>query len=82
MSLIGPRPHLRNEYNEYKFWHIRRLSMKPGIACLWQISGRSDIDFNEGVKMDLYYIDNWSLFLDIYIISKVIPNLITGKGAY
>jgi len=82
MSIIGPRPHLRNEYNEYKFWHIRRLSMKPGIACLWQIEGRSDIDFNEGVKMDLYYIDNWSLLLDIKIISKMIPNLITGKGAY
>lgn len=82
MSIIGPRPHLYNEYSEYEFWHVRRLSMKPGIACLWQAEGRSDIDFDRGVKMDLFYIDNWSILLDIKIALKLIPAIITGKGAY
>ncbi len=82
MSIIGPRPHLYDEYSEYEFWHIRRLSMKPGIACLWQAMGRSDIDFDEGVKMDLFYIDNWSLLFDFKLAIKLIPSIISGKGAY
>ncbi|NIA22684.1 MAG: exopolysaccharide biosynthesis polyprenyl glycosylphosphotransferase [Proteobacteria bacterium] len=82
MSIIGPRPHLYNEYSEYEFWHVRRLSMRPGIACLWQVEGRSDIDFDSGVKMDLFYIDNWSILLDLKIALRLIPVIITGKGAY
>ncbi|MFQ5633582.1 MAG: sugar transferase, partial [bacterium] len=74
MSMVGPRPPLQTEVEYYENWHRRKLSVKPGITCLWQINGRNKIsDFNEWVKLDLEYIDNWSLWLDFKILFKTIP---------
>lgn len=81
MSLVGPRP-LPISENKYEPWQRRRLSVKPGLTCLWQVSGRNRIkDFNEWVKLDLAYIDNWSLLLDIKILFKTIPSVLFGVGA-
>ena len=65
MSLVGPRPPLPQEVERYKRWQRRRLSMKPGMTCLWQISGRNQVGFEEWMRLDLKYIDNWSLLLDL-----------------
>ncbi|MDY3846262.1 MAG: sugar transferase [Eubacteriales bacterium] len=82
MSLIGTRPPTYNEYRQYMSHHKRRLSMKPGLTGLWQVSGRSNItDFEEVVKLDLKYIDNWSIFLDIKIIFKTIKVVLSRKGS-
>jgi exopolysaccharide biosynthesis polyprenyl glycosylphosphotransferase len=81
MSLVGPRPPLSNEVVQYDPWQRRRLSMKPGITCLWQIGGRNDISFSRWMEMDLNYIDNWSLWLDTKILAKTIPVVISRKGA-
>jgi exopolysaccharide biosynthesis polyprenyl glycosylphosphotransferase len=82
MSLVGPRPAGPHELIRYESWQRRKLSFKPGITCLWQVNGRNEIhDFDDWVKMDLEYIDNWSLGLDIKILLKTIPAVILGKGA-
>lgn len=81
MSLVGPRPPLSSEVKQYKEWQYRRLSVKPGITCLWQINGRNNIDFDKWMKLDLYYIDNWSFWTDIKIILKTIPAILRCKGA-
>ncbi len=82
MSLIGPRPPLPSEVKKYEPWQRRRLSMRPGITCIWQANGRSKItDFNEWMKLDLEYIDNWSLWLDLKILFKTIPAVLAGSGA-
>ncbi len=82
MSLVGPRPPLPKEVEKYTSSQRRRLSMRPGITCLWQISGRSKIsDFNNWLKLDLEYIDNWSIRLDFKILLKSIPAIIFGVGA-
>lgn len=82
MSLVGPRPPLPKEVKEYDPWHQRRLSMRPGITCIWQVSGRNRIsDFDRWVKMDLDYIDNWSLGLDMKILIKTIPAVLSTSGA-
>ena len=81
MSLVGPRAALPEEVREYTPWQKRRLSVKPGITCLWQISGRNEIDFHEWMRLDLKYIDNWSLWLDIEILLKTIPTVIFCRGA-
>ncbi len=82
MSLVGPRPPLPAEVEHYNNWQRRKLSMRPGITCLWQISGRSDIaDFNEWMRLDLEYIDNWSLWLDIKILLRTLPVVVLSKGA-
>jgi exopolysaccharide biosynthesis polyprenyl glycosylphosphotransferase len=81
MSLVGPRPAGPHELARYESWHRRKLSIKPGITCLWQANGRNKIkDFNEWVKMDLQYIDNWSLWLDMKILLKTIPTVFRGTG--
>jgi exopolysaccharide biosynthesis polyprenyl glycosylphosphotransferase len=81
MSIVGPRPHPVEEAKEYTTWQRRRLSMKPGISGLWQIGGRSNTTFAESMKLDLDYIDNWSLWLDLKILLKTIPAVLLGRGA-
>lgn len=82
MSLVGTRPPTVDEYERYLNYHMRRLSIKPGITGMWQVSGRSDIsDFEQVVKLDLEYIDNWSLLLDFRLILRTIKVVILGKGA-
>jgi len=82
MSLVGPRPPIPWEVEEYDIWQRRRLSVKPGMTCLWQISGRSDMSFEKWMELDLTYIDNWSLWLDFKILAKTIPAVLSGRGAY
>jgi exopolysaccharide biosynthesis polyprenyl glycosylphosphotransferase len=81
MSLVGPRPPMPEEVAAYHRWHRRRLSMKPGLTCLWQISGRNNIDFDRWMQLDLQYIDNWSPSLDFKILLRTIPAVLTGRGA-
>jgi exopolysaccharide biosynthesis polyprenyl glycosylphosphotransferase len=81
MSLVGPRPPIPEEVASYHRWHRRRLSMKPGLTCLWQISGRNNIDFDRWMQLDLQYIDNWSPSLDLKILLRTIPAVLSGRGA-
>lgn len=82
MSLVGPRPPLPEEVAQYKGWHKQRLSVIGGITGLWQVSGRSDLTFDELCLLDIYYIENWSLGLDFRILLQTIPHALFGKGAY
>jgi exopolysaccharide biosynthesis polyprenyl glycosylphosphotransferase len=81
MSFVGPRPAVIEEVRQYEPWQRRRLSMKPGLTCLWQVSGRNELTFEEWMRLDLEYIDNWSLWLDIKIALKTIPAVLRGRGA-
>ena len=82
MSLVGPRPlSIRDALNLEQSWQKRRFSVKPGMTCLWQISGRSNLSFNEWVELDLEYIDTWSLQLDWWILLKTLPAVIAARGA-
>jgi exopolysaccharide biosynthesis polyprenyl glycosylphosphotransferase len=83
MSLVGPRPlPVRDVERINVQWHKRRFSVKPGITCLWQVNGRSDVSFDRWVQMDLEYIDHWCLGLDIKILIKTVPVVLRGSGAY
>jgi exopolysaccharide biosynthesis polyprenyl glycosylphosphotransferase len=82
MSLVGPRPAVPEEVEQYKRWQRRRLRMRPGLMCLWAIHGRDAVDFETWMKMDMEYIDNWSLALDWKIILKTIPSMLSGRGAH
>jgi exopolysaccharide biosynthesis polyprenyl glycosylphosphotransferase len=82
MSFVGPRPPVPEEVDQYEDWQRRRLSMKPGLTCLWQVNGRSELGFDEWMKLDLEYIDTWSLGLDLKILLKTIPAVLSTKGAY
>jgi exopolysaccharide biosynthesis polyprenyl glycosylphosphotransferase len=82
MSLIGPRPPLPEEVAQYQAWHMRRLEVSPGITGLWQVSGRSELPFDEMVLLDIYYAEQWSPALDMKIFLRTIPKLIFGDGAY
>jgi exopolysaccharide biosynthesis polyprenyl glycosylphosphotransferase len=82
MSLVGPRPPLPNEVARYEEWHKRRLDVAPGVTGLWQVSGRSELTFDEMVMLDLYYIENWSPWLDMWILVKTVPAMLTARGAY
>lgn len=82
MSFVGPRPTVPDEVDKYKAWQRRRFSMKPGITCLWQVNGRNNIAFEEWMKLDLDYLDNWSLWLDVKILVKTVPVVLFGIGAY
>jgi len=82
MSLVGPRPPIPEEVSQYEPWQRRRLSMPPGITCIWQVSGRNNIaDFDQWMKLDLNYIDKWSLWLDMKIMMKTVPVVLFGVGA-
>ena len=81
-KIPNPAPPILYELQYYKEWHKRRLDAKPGLTGLWQVSGRSQVPFNEMVLLDLYYIDHWSLKLDLEILLRTIPVIIFGKGAY
>jgi len=81
MSLVGPRPPIPSEVKQYDPWHRRRLSMKPGLTCLWQISGRNEVDFDQWMKLDLQYIDTWSFWLDLRILARTLPVVLGGLGA-
>jgi len=76
---VGPRPPLPNEVAQYDIWHRRRLSMKPGMTGLWQVSARRDPDFDQWVEQDLEYIDSWSLVLDFKIIARTVPAMLAGR---
>ncbi len=82
MSLVGPRPPTPDEVQLYEPWHRQRLQIPGGLTGLWQVSGRSDVPFEEMVLLDLYYIENWSLLLDMQIILRTIPHVLFGRGAY
>jgi len=82
MSLVGPRPPVPSEVDEYSLADRRRLEVIPGITCIWQISGRSDIPFAEQVQLDVQYIESQSLFTDLKILLRTIPAVLLGKGAY
>jgi exopolysaccharide biosynthesis polyprenyl glycosylphosphotransferase len=81
MSLVGPRPAVPDEVEQYQTWQRRRLRMRPGLTCLWAVSGRDNVDFETWMRMDMQYIDNWSLALDWKIILRTIPRVLTGQGA-
>ena len=80
MSVVGPRPPIPYAVEDYELWHLKRLDMKPGLTGLWQVSGRNRIPFEEMVKLDLYYIENWSLLLDLKIIMRTALVIIRGDG--
>ncbi|RKX24700.1 MAG: hypothetical protein DRP45_07655 [Candidatus Zixiibacteriota bacterium] len=80
MSLVGPRPPLPREVSRFEPWQHRKLSVKPGLTCLWQVNGRNEIDFEEWMRLDLRYIDNWSLWLDAKILAKTLPAVMKGSG--
>jgi exopolysaccharide biosynthesis polyprenyl glycosylphosphotransferase len=82
MSIVGPRPTVPDEVEKYKDWQRRRFSMKPGITCLWQVNGRNNIAFEDWMKLDLEYLDSWSLWLDAKILLKTVPVVLFGIGAY
>ncbi len=79
---FGPRPPLPSEVSQYEDWHKQRLVARPGLTGLWQVSGRSDLSFDEQVLLDIYYLENWSLLLDIKILFRTVPIVLFGRGAY
>jgi len=82
MSLVGPRPPIPREVEGYGDWEWRRLEVTPGLTCIWQVSGRSNISFDKWIELDVYYIENWSLWLDLRILLQTIPAVLKGTGAY
>jgi exopolysaccharide biosynthesis polyprenyl glycosylphosphotransferase len=81
MSLVGPRPAVPSEVAHYEPWQRRRLGMRPGLTCLWQVSGRSQVAFGRWIRLDLEYVDRWSLGLDLWILVRTIPAVLSGRGA-
>jgi len=82
MSLVGPRPPIPQEVAQYEAWQRRRLSVRPGITCIWQISGRSRLGFDEWMRLDMEYIDHRGFRLDLKILLRTIPAVLSGEGAY
>jgi exopolysaccharide biosynthesis polyprenyl glycosylphosphotransferase len=81
MSVVGPRPPIPSEVAKYEAWQRRRLSVRPGLTCVWQVSGRNEISFEEWMYLDMQYIDHWSLAQDFQLILKTVPVVLTGRGA-
>jgi lipopolysaccharide/colanic/teichoic acid biosynthesis glycosyltransferase len=82
MSLVGPRPLPLRDYAQLEAWHRKRYLVLPGMTGLWQISGRSDLSFDDLVRLDFYYLDNWSIWLDISILARTVPAVLARRGAY
>ncbi len=82
MSLVGPRPQVLREVQHYEAWHLQRLTVLPGITGIWQVSGRSDLTFDEMVRLDIYYAEHWSVRLDLEILLRTIPAVLSQRGAY
>ncbi len=82
MSLVGPRPPLAREVRHYKAWQRRRLAVKPGLTCLWQVSGRSEIGFEDWVRMDLWYVRHQSLLTDLWLLIRTPGSVLSRRGAY
>jgi lipopolysaccharide/colanic/teichoic acid biosynthesis glycosyltransferase len=82
MSLVGPRPPVAGEVEQYKPWQRRRLGVKPGLTCLWQVSGRSEVAFEEWVRMDLWYLKNQKLTTDARLLVRTPLCVMSGRGAY
>ena len=82
MSLVGPRPPLASEVEHYGEWESQRMMVKPGLTCIWQVSGRSDLDFDTWVEMDIEYIKTWSLINDLRLLALTVPAVALGRGAY
>ncbi len=82
MSLVGPRPPIPDEVARYEPWQRERLAVKPGLTCIWQVSGRSDVPFDEWVRMDIEYVRRRNMWLDLKLLLQTIPAVITGRGAY
>ena len=82
MSLVGPRPLPVRDHERLQPWHRRRSNVLPGMTGLWQIAGRSDLSFDDLVRLDFYYLENWSLWLDITILFKTVPAVFSRRGAY
>ena len=81
MSIVGPRPPLPHEVAKYQAWQLRRLSVRPGLTCIWQVSGRNQLSFEEWMYLDLRYIDHWNLMKDLALIARTVPVVLTGRGA-
>lgn len=82
MSLVGPRPPIPAEVEHYEPWQTERLAVKPGLTCIWQVSGRSDVSFDDWVRLDIQYVRTRNLWLDIRLLLLTIPAVLTGRGAY
>jgi exopolysaccharide biosynthesis polyprenyl glycosylphosphotransferase len=82
MTVVGPRPPLPREVAQYEEWQMARLEVRPGITGLWQVSGRSELPFEDYVRLDLFYIENWSLAFDLFIIAKTLPTIVSRRGAH
>jgi lipopolysaccharide/colanic/teichoic acid biosynthesis glycosyltransferase len=81
MSLVGPRPPIPSEVVQYQGSERRRLSMRPGLTCLWQVSGRNDVQFDEWMRLDLEYIDSWSMSQDLRILLRTVPQVLFARGS-
>ena len=82
MSLVGPRPLPQRDFDHLEDWHKKRYLVLPGVTGLWQVSGRSELDFDDLVRLDFLYLERWSVFLDVNILLKTIPAVLRGKGAF
>ena len=82
MSLVGPRPLPLRDYVQLEDWHRKRYLVLPGMTGLWQVSGRIDLSFDDLVRLDFYYLENWSIWLDISILAKTLPAVVARRGAY
>jgi lipopolysaccharide/colanic/teichoic acid biosynthesis glycosyltransferase len=82
MSLVGPRPLPQRDYDRLEDWHRKRYLVLPGMTGLWQVSGRSELDFDELVRLDFLYLERWSVFLDLTILLKTIPAVGRARGAW
>jgi lipopolysaccharide/colanic/teichoic acid biosynthesis glycosyltransferase len=81
MSIVGPRPPLPSEVKQYQAWQRRRLSVRPGVTCIWQVSGRNQISFDDWMYLDMRYIDHWSLGQDVKLVLQTVPIVVNGRGA-